>query len=93
MSVAVNDARKALLTVADTGCGIEPALLPRLFEPFAQGHRSVDRRVGGLGIGLALVKHLVGLHGGEVRASSAGVDRGAEFVIRLPLDADGPDPA
>jgi signal transduction histidine kinase len=92
VSVAVDGGRKALLSVADTGCGIEPALLPRLFEPFGQGHRAVDRRAGGLGVGLALVKHLVGLHGGEVRASSAGVDRGAEFVIRLPLDADERDP-
>jgi signal transduction histidine kinase len=80
----------AVVTVADTGCGIEPSLVPRLFQPFVQGERTVDRRAGGLGIGLALVKHLVELHGGEVRVRSPGPDRGAELIVRLPLDGAAP---
>ena len=79
---------RALLSVKDTGMGIEPALLPYLFEAFAQGDRSLDRNKGGLGLGLALVKGLTELHGGEVRAASAGVGRGAEFVVRLPAQAE-----
>jgi len=89
VSVTGDGEGSVVLTVADTGCGIEPALLPRLFQPFTQGDRTLDRRTGGLGIGLALVKHLVELHGGEVRACSSGPDQGAEFAVRLPLDADG----
>jgi PAS domain S-box-containing protein len=76
---------QAVLTVRDTGAGIEPAMLPRLFEPFTQADRSLDRSQGGLGLGLALVKGLVELHGGETQAASNGPGRGAEFVVRLPL--------
>jgi signal transduction histidine kinase len=90
VSAAPDGDGRAVVAVADTGAGIEPSLLPRLFQPFAQGDRIVDRRTGGFGIGLALVKHLVELHGGEVRAESRGPDRGAEFTVRLPLDADAP---
>ncbi len=68
----------------DTGVGISPDLLPKLFEPFAQGEPGLDRSRGGLGLGLALVKELVGLHGGTVGASSAGRGLGSEFVVRLP---------
>jgi PAS domain S-box-containing protein len=75
----------AVLSVRDTGIGMEPGLLGRLFEPFSQADRSLDRTRGGLGLGLALVKGLVELHGGTVRANSAGVGKGSEFVIRLPL--------
>jgi signal transduction histidine kinase/putative methionine-R-sulfoxide reductase with GAF domain len=67
--------------VADTGAGIEPALLPHLFERFRQG----DRARGGLGIGLALVRHLVELHGGTVAATSEGPGHGAAFTVKLPL--------
>ena len=81
----------AVLRVADTGTGIEPALLERLFEPFRQADRTLDRASGGLGLGLALVKGMVELHGGEVSARSEGRDKGAEFVVRLPLDT-GPVP-
>src|SRR5439155_12281646 len=64
--------RWALLTVRDTGIGIEPEMLPRVFEAFAQADRSLDRSRGWLVLGLALVKGLVELHHGEVRADSAG---------------------
>ena len=74
---------RALLRVRDSGPGIAPALLPHLFEPFVQGERSLDRRAGGLGIGLTLVKRLVEMHGGSVDASSSA--QGTIFEVRLPL--------
>ena len=73
------------LSVADTGIGIEPGLLERVFERFTQADSSTTRRYGGLGLGLAIVKHLVEQHGGTVRAQSAGRDKGATFTIHLPL--------
>ena len=79
----------AVLRVRDNGSGIDAALLPRLFEPFMQADRPLARAGGGLGLGLALVKGLVELHGGSVSASSAGKGMGAEFAVRLPLDARG----
>ena len=78
----------AELRVRDTGVGVGPELLPRLFEPFNQADRSLHRTKGGLGLGLALVKGLTELHGGTVRASSEGAGRGAEFAVRLPLDGE-----
>ena len=72
------------LAVRDNGAGIAPAFLPHVFERFTQADTSTTRRAGGLGIGLALVRHLVELHGGEVRAESEGVDRGATFTVDLP---------
>jgi signal transduction histidine kinase/CheY-like chemotaxis protein len=79
------------LVVADTGAGIDPALLPHLFERFRQG----DRTHGGLGIGLALVRHLVEMHGGSVAATSAGPGQGAAFTVKLPLAVASrlPEPA
>jgi signal transduction histidine kinase len=71
--------------VQDTGIGIEPELLPRVFEAFTQADRSLARSQGGLGLGLALVKGLVELHDGQVQAASAGVGQGAEVSVRLPL--------
>jgi PAS domain S-box-containing protein len=80
---------RAEVAVSDTGVGIEPAMLPRLFEPFSQADRSLERSKGGLGLGLALVKGLVELHGGEARAASDGAGRGATFTFWLPLAAEG----
>jgi PAS domain S-box-containing protein len=85
ISVTVEGSGMAVVTVSDTGVGIEAALLPRLFQPFMQADRTLDRSGGGLGLGLALVKGLVELHGGDVVARSAGVNRGTELVVRLPL--------
>ena len=76
-----------VIRVKDNGSGISPDLLPRIFDLFIQGHRSSDRAQGGLGLGLALVKNLVALHGGSVVALSDGPGEGSEFVIRLPQAA------
>lgn len=80
--------RHALLSVRDEGIGIEPEVLPRLFSPFLQADRSLDRSRGGLGLGLAMVKELAELHGGSAAAFSEGAERGAEFTIRLPLEQE-----
>jgi PAS domain S-box-containing protein len=72
------------VTVRDQGIGITPELLPDLFRPFVQADRSLDRSRGGLGLGLAVVKGIVELHGGSVTATSAGPGRGAELALRLP---------
>ncbi|MBV9946573.1 MAG: response regulator, partial [Myxococcales bacterium] len=77
---------RAALSVQDNGAGIPPALLPHLFAPFWQAPQLVDRPRGGLGLGLAMVKGLVELHGGTVRAASEGPGRGAVFTIILPRD-------
>jgi signal transduction histidine kinase len=73
------------IVVKDTGAGIEPAFLPHLFDRFRQGDPTTTREHGGLGLGLALVKQLVELHGGSVAASSEGKGRGAMFTVMLPL--------
>ena len=73
-----------LIRVRDTGRGIDPSALPHLFDPFYQVDRTLDRREGGLGIGLSLVRSLVAMHGGDVRAFSEGRGKGSEFVVRLP---------
>jgi PAS domain S-box-containing protein len=86
VSIAADRSRqRAVLRVSDTGTGIDPALLGSLFQPFMQADRTLDRTSGGLGLGLALVKGLVDLHGGEVRASSEGLGKGAAFTVLLPL--------
>ena len=88
VGVEADDARReAVIRVEDTGVGIEPALLARLFDPFSQADQDLARSKGGLGLGLALTKGLAELHGGSVEAHSAGVGRGATFVLRLPLAA------
>jgi CheY-like chemotaxis protein len=76
------------LRVRDTGVGMAPELVPRVFELFVQGDSGIDRTRGGLGIGLTLVRALVELHGGRVAATSPGVGLGSEFVIRLPTLPD-----
>jgi CheY-like chemotaxis protein/two-component sensor histidine kinase len=75
---------EATLTVRDNGSGIDPQLLPRVFDLFVQGERSLDRSQGGLGVGLTLVKRLVEMHHGRVEAISAGSGRGALFKVALP---------
>jgi signal transduction histidine kinase len=79
-------------TVADNGSGIAPALLPRVFDLFTQGVRTLERAQGGLGLGLPLVRGLVELHGGRVHAHSAGEGRGSSFTVELPRIA-APAPA
>ena len=81
-------AGRACLEVADDGMGMDAATLQRLFEPFTQADRSLDRSRGGLGLGLALVRGLVELHGGAVVAASDGAGRGARLSVSLPLAAD-----
>lgn len=85
----VGEENECVLRVRDTGVGIAPALLPKIFDLFTQAERSLDRSQGGLGIGLALVQRLTELHDGRVEVHST-LGRGSEFVIRLPrLAADG----
>jgi PAS domain S-box-containing protein len=81
---------EAVIRVRDTGVGLTDDLLPKIFDLFAQGDRSLDRAEGGLGIGLTLVRQLVQMHGGAVEAHSEGPGRGSEFVVRLPLLAAPP---
>ncbi|MHB8698832.1 MAG: response regulator [Sulfuricaulis sp.] len=83
--VAKHLANQCELKVKDNGIGISSVLLPEIFNLFTQGERSLDRRQGGLGIGLALVKDLVIQHGGSIQAFSGGHGKGSEFVIRLPI--------
>ncbi len=99
--ITVSAAREGdgvVLRVRDDGVGISPELLPRVFELFAQGEQSIERASGGLGLGLAIVRSLVHLHGGEVSARSEGAGRGSEFQVRLPAlaalpRASAPPPA
>ncbi len=83
--LADREGDQAMIRVRDNGKGIEPELLPRVFELFVQGSRAADRAEGGLGIGLTIVKSLVELHGGRVEARSDGPGSGSEFSIWLPL--------
>jgi len=85
-----NDAHHAFVDVQDNGIGIEANLLRRIFDLFTQAQRTPDRSQGGLGIGLALVKRLVNLHGGEISAASNGPGTGAEFKVSLPLSSGPP---
>jgi PAS domain S-box-containing protein len=82
---------EAVFRVHDSGIGIAPELLPRVFDLFVQGTGTLDRAQGGLGIGLTLVRRLVELHGGSVHAASDGRDRGSTFTVRLPLASARPD--
>jgi signal transduction histidine kinase len=81
---------QAVFTVRDNGMGISKDMLPHVFELFAQSDRAAKQSLGGLGIGLALVRNLVELQGGNVSASSAGPNRGSEFVVSLPLEQIAP---
>jgi signal transduction histidine kinase/ActR/RegA family two-component response regulator len=75
---------RAILEVSDTGLGMPPELIGRVFDLFVQGERSLAREPGGLGIGLTMVKRLVELHDGTIRAASGGADKGAQFTVELP---------
>jgi PAS domain S-box-containing protein len=86
------ESNEAFVRVADTGVGMTPALITTLFQPFVQADATLDRRKGGLGLGLALVKGLVQLHGGEVEAQSEGLGAGAVFTVRLPGARAATDP-
>jgi CheY-like chemotaxis protein len=74
------------VVVSDTGAGIDPELLPRVFDLFTQGERLDGRAAGGLGIGLALAQRVMELHGGTIEAKSDGRGRGSTFTLRLPVD-------
>jgi PAS domain S-box-containing protein len=80
------------ITVSDNGQGIKPEFLPHVFDRFRQQDSSTTRTHGGLGLGLSIVKHLVELHGGSVRVSSAGEGKGATFIVALPLTVLHPEP-
>jgi PAS domain S-box-containing protein len=79
----------ARIQVSDTGIGIEPALVPHVFNRFLQADSTSSRKHGGLGLGLAIVRHLTEMHGGSVRAESAGPDLGATFTVELPILSPG----
>jgi CheY-like chemotaxis protein len=81
------------LTVADTGEGISPEFLPYVFDRFRQAEGSISRKQGGLGLGLAVVRHLVELHGGSISAESGGLGHGSVFTVELPLAQERRDPA
>ena len=83
----------ARLTVSDTGDGIAPEFLPYVFDRFRQAEGSISRKQGGLGLGLAVARHLVELHGGTIRAESDGLGKGAVFTVDLPLAQERRDPA
>ena len=83
---------EAVIRVRDNGVGITPELLPHIFELFTQVDGSLGRSYGGLGIGLALARNLVEMHEGRLQASSAGLGKGCEFTIKLPLLPQPPMP-
>jgi signal transduction histidine kinase len=87
------DGSDAVVSVRDTGIGIERPLLPHVFDAFAQAEQSLDRSRGGLGLGLAVAKGLIELHGGTISAASDGRDRGAEFTVRIPRESAPADVA
>ena len=88
-----NDADTVHVAVTDTGCGLDPASMERIFEPFEQFNRRPEKAYGGLGVGLTIAKALAESHGGELRAESGGVGRGATFTLSLPLAADHSAPS
>ncbi|WP_229512763.1 ATP-binding protein [Massilia sp. AB1] len=91
--IALNARREdgqAVVTVSDNGAGIDPAMLPQIFDLFTQGPRSLARSEGGLGVGLSVVRNLVGMHGGRVEAASQGTGQGSTFTVRLPLSQGRP---
>ena len=89
---ASQEGNEYVCRVQDTGIGIQPDLLPKVFELFSQAPEGRDLAGGGIGVGLAMVRQLVELHGGTVQAKSPGAGKGSEFVFRLPVPADPADP-
>ena len=90
------EGQEAVLRVSDTGIGIDPTMLPKVFELFAQAEQPMDRTLGGLGLGLTLSRRLVEMHGGTLAVASEGRGQGAQFTVRLPVEAAGtpaPTPA
>ncbi|HEY3320537.1 MAG TPA: PAS domain S-box protein [Planctomycetota bacterium] len=93
LSLGAGEHKRALIMVQDSGIGIEPETMRRIFQPFHQAESSVGRSRGGLGLGLALVKGLTELHGGEIHAESRGMGHGSTFTVRLPVEAEAkPEP-
>jgi two-component system CheB/CheR fusion protein len=84
------EGNEAVLSVKDSGIGLAPEMLERIFEPFTQVDHSLGRSSGGLGLGLSVVRRLLQLHGGRIEARSAGLGQGSEFIVRLPLAAANP---
>lgn len=91
LTLEADGSNTAVIRVTDNGSGISAELLPHIFERFRQGSSAPTRKYGGLGIGLALVRHLVEMHGGTVKAESDGDGQGATFTVRLPRLASRPD--
>jgi signal transduction histidine kinase/ActR/RegA family two-component response regulator len=87
---AQTDHDQAVIQVIDTGIGLPPELLTRVFDLFAQADRTLDRSEGGLGIGLTVARKLAEMHGGDITADSAGLGKGSIFTVRLPLSAHAP---
>jgi two-component system, chemotaxis family, CheB/CheR fusion protein len=92
VSVRTNSDGAATIAIRDTGMGIEPAVLDKLFQPFSQGRPPQSRSNGGLGLGLALSKALIELHEGTIEARSEGLGRGSVFIVTLPVSDDVPVP-
>lgn len=88
------DGQDVLIAVRDEGIGIDPAMLPQVFEMFVQEGQALDRSLGGLGLGLSIVRNVMALHGGSATVTSDGRGRGSEFTLRLPAtDATTARPA
>jgi len=90
IAVKLECGEQAVLTVRDTGIGIEPEILPVIFDVFTQADRSLDRPRSGLGLGLSVARGLINLHEGSIEADSEGPGRGASFTVRLPRESEPP---
>jgi signal transduction histidine kinase len=87
------DGDQVTLEVADDGTGIAPDLLPRIFEAFTQGRQGLDRKLGGLGLGLAIARQLIAGHDGTIEARSDGPGRGTTIIVTLPCAFDAVTPS